>query len=262
MHGKLKNDTVEPRVGDIRQDGSGTWKPTQPKIVAVIPCLNTERFIADVVSRARKYVEHVVVIDDGSHDGTVEAARAAGALVISHGNNRGYGEAIKTCFEAAKANNADVLVIFDGDGQHNPDEIPQLLAPILQEEADLVIGSRFLSNKHNMPRYRKFGISVITFLWNFGSKVKVSDAQSGFRAYSNTFKSISLSEKGMSISIETLEKARRKGAIIKEVPISCFYVPSTLNFGAFKHGLSVALSVVRIRLKSSLFAKAKKDERA
>jgi hypothetical protein len=105
-----------------------------------------------------------------------------------------------------------------------------------------------------MPRYRKFGISVITSLWNFGSKVKVSDSQSGFRAYSKEmFANTSFSEKGMSISIETLEKARRKKAIIKEVPISCFYFPSTLNLKAIRHGLSVALAVVKIRLKNSLF---------
>lgn len=72
-------------------------KPTQPKIIAAIPCFNTEPFIADVVSKAKKYVDQVIVIDDGSHDGTGEAARAAGALVINHGTNRGYGEAIKSC---------------------------------------------------------------------------------------------------------------------------------------------------------------------
>lgn len=227
----------------------------KPKVLAAIPCFNTEPCIADVVSKAKEYVDQVVVIDDGSHDGTAEAARAAGALVINHGTNRGYGEAIKSCFEAAKANAADVLITLDGDGQHNPDEIPQLLAPILQGEAGLIIGSRFLTNEHNMPRYRKFGISVITFLWNFGSKVKVSDAQSGFRAYSKKiFENSSLSEKGMSISIETLEKARRKRTIISEVPVSCLYISSPLNFGAIRHGLSVALAVVKIRLRSILHA--------
>ena len=257
----------------------------QPKIVAGIPCFNNELFIAVVVSKAKKYVDQVVVINDGSHDSTTEVAEAAGALVISHGTNRGYGEAIKSCFEAAKANTADVLVILDGDGQHNPDEIPKLLAPIVDKEADLVIGSRFfqpeesplnspqstakfptpglknldsrLSTAHSrlniMPRYRRFGISVITLLFNLGSRANVSDAQSGFRAYSKKiFENLSLSEKGMSVSIETLEKARRKGAIIKEVPISCEYIPSTLNLEAIRHGLSVALSVVRIRLNESL----------
>ena len=200
-------------------------------------------------------------MDDGSHDSTAEAARATGALVKSHSKNRGYGETIKSCFEAATANGADSLAILDGDGQHNPDEVPQLLAPILQGEADLVIGSRFLTNAHNMPRYRRFGIGVITLLWNLGARVKVSDAQSGFRAYGRkVFLNFPLSENGMSISIETLEKARRQGAIIKEVPISCHYVPSTLNLKAIRHGLSVALSIVRIRLWCSLFGKSKKDD--
>jgi len=105
-----------------------------------------------------------------------------------------------------------------------------------------------------MPPYRAVGIGIITSAWNFGSKTKVSDAQSSFRAYSK--KTIdacdNLSEKGMSISVETLEKARKKRAIITEVPISCKYVPSTLNLGAFRHGFSVARAVVKIRLKNSL----------
>jgi len=226
---------------------------TQPKVIAAIPCFNTKSFIEDIVARARKGAGQVIAIDDGSHDGTAEAARAAGALVISHDQNRGYGKAIQSCFEAARVNAADVLVILDGDGQHNPDEIPRLLAPILRGEADVVIGSRFLTSGVNMPRYRKFGISVITWLFNLGSRTKVSDAQSGFRAYSRKiFETSPLSEQGMSVSIETLEKARRKEAVIKEVPISCFYVPSTLNLKSVRHGLSVALSVVRIRLKNSL----------
>jgi len=245
---RLRTIEVE---GKVMPQSSQVSQAKQPKVIVAIPCFNTESFITDVVSKAKKYVDQVIVIDDGSHDSTAEAARAAGALVISHGTNRGYGKAIKSCFEAAKANAADVLVILDGDGQHNPDEIPKLLTPILRGEADVIIGSRFLAKKRSMPRYRKFGIDVITFLWNFSSKVEVSDAQSGFRAYSKKiFETFSFSERGMSISIEILEKARRSRAIIKEVPISCLYAPSTLNLKAIRHGLSVALSVVRVRLKN------------
>jgi len=226
---------------------------TRPKVIAAIPCFNTESFIADVVSRARKYVDQVIVINDGSHDGTAEAARAAGALIINHHTNRGYGEAVRSCFKAAKVNAVDILVIIDGDGQHNPDEIPSLLAPLVKGEADLVIGSRFLTNEVDIPRYRKLGIRVITFLFNLGSRNKVTDTQSGFRSYSRKiFEFISLSEKGMSVSIETLEKARRRGDVIKEVPVSCQYVSSILNLKIIRHGLIVALSVVKIRLKSSL----------
>ena len=222
-------------------------------VVVAVPCYNTARSIADVVTKASQHADHVIVIDDGSSDDTAQAARAMGALVVNHASNRGYGEAIKSCFRAAKAHDPTALVILDGDRQHNPDEIPHIISPILKGEADLVIGSRFLGHDHNMPRYRRVGIRTINFLWNFGSKTRVTDTQSGFRAYGRkALRDLSLTERGMSISIEILEKARRKGDIIKEVPISCFYVPSTLNSRAIRHGLSVALSVVRIRLKDSL----------
>jgi len=241
---------------------------TQLKVVAVIPCYNTEYFIGEVVSKCKKYVDQVIVVNDGSRDGTAEVAKAAGALVVNHRTNKGYGESIKSCFDAAKANKADILVTLDGDGQHNPDELPQVLAPLLTGEADLVIGSRFLqpapptqsiqqtlsTQQTNMPRYRGIGIGIITFAWNFGSKTKVSDAQSGFRAYNKKAMDAfdNLTEKGMSISVETLERARRKRAIITEVPISCKYVPSTLNLGAFRHGFNVARAVVKIRLKNKI----------
>ena len=193
------------------------------------------------------------MIDDGSHDGTAERARAAGANVVNHDGNLGYGEAIGSCFALAKANGADVLVTLDGDGQHNPDELPQILAPILGGEADVVNGSRFLGGKTNMPRYRRFGIDVITLLDNIGSNVKVSDAQSGFRAYNRkAFQNFALSERGMSVSIEILEEAKKRGTIVKEVSISCRYVPTTLSVKAIRHGLGVAFSVFRIRFKSAL----------
>lgn len=251
--------------------GNTRARPAQAKVVAIIPSFNTASTIHEVVSKAKKYVNQVIVVNDSSHDSTVEEARVSGVLVTSHDVNKGYGETIKSCFETAKAEGTDVLVILDGDGQHNPDEIPKLVAPILNQEADLVIGSRFLqleesvatSPQTTMPRYRVFGIKIITFLWNFGSKTKVSDAQSGFRAYrKNAFQYLHLSERGMSVSIETLEKARRKGAVIREVPISCLYAPSTLNLKAINHGLSVALSVIRLRLKNKLFGKIRENERA
>lgn len=221
-----------------------------PTVIAAIPCFNTESFISDVVSRARKYVDQVIVINDGSHDGTAKAAEAVGALVVNHNRNRGYGEAVKACFEAAKANSADILVTLDGDGQHNPDEIPKVVALILNDDADIVIGSRFLGNQTNMPRYRRLGIKLITFLFNFSSKVKVQDAQSGFRAYSKqALNTISATEAGMSISVETLIRARADGLKIREVATSCQYHPSSSSMNPVIHGLMVALSVVRLRLK-------------
>jgi glycosyltransferase involved in cell wall biosynthesis len=226
---------------------------TKLKVIAAIPCFNTEHFIADVVSRARKYVDQVIVIDDGSHDGTAEAAKVAGALVIKHSINRGAGEAAKSCFETAKANAADVLLTLDGDGQHNPDEIPQVLAPVIESEADIVIGSRFLGDYSSMPEYRKFGINVITSLYNIGSRVKVSDAQSCFRAYSKkAIDSLNIAESGFGFSVQLLIEARRRGFIIKEVPISCIYHEASHSLNPVVHGLGVAFTVVKIRLKNGL----------
>ncbi len=236
-------------------------KKAKIRITAAIPCFNTELSIGNVIRRVKKYVDHVVVVDDGSHDGTARAARDSGATVKSHQKNRGYGGAIMSCFQAAKEYSADILVILDGDGQHNPDETPKLLAPVLNGEADLVIGSRFLhpAKQTSVPRYRAFGIGVITRLFNFGARTKVSDAQSGYRIYSKkVFDNLLLAEQGMGVSIEILEKAVKRGARIKEVPITCSYSPSKLNREAIKHGFTVALSVIRIRLKNSLLPGTKK----
>jgi UDP-N-acetylglucosamine 3-dehydrogenase len=224
------------------------------KIIAAIPCFNTEKTIGDMISKSLLYVSKVIIIDDGSTDKTVEIAKAAGAIVVSHGMNKGYGAAIRSCLAIAKHDDADALVIIDGDGQHNPAEIPLLLNPIIENKADLVIGSRFLtsSTPNTMPRYRKFGIRVINFLWNFGSQTKITDTQSGFRAYGKSvMHNLDLKENGMSISIEILEQIKKKKPVIKEIPISCLYDEnsSSLNAKSFYHGICVALSVIKIRIK-------------
>jgi cellulose synthase/poly-beta-1,6-N-acetylglucosamine synthase-like glycosyltransferase len=222
----------------------------RPKIIVAIPAYNEEAFIGEIVFKARRHVDEVIVIDDGSTDATSEVAKAAGAEVIKHKTNQGAGAATKTAFEAAKRRHADILVTLDGDGQHNPDEIPQLLAPILKEEADLVIGSRFLQpNLQQIPKYRKFGIDVITFLYNLGSKVRVSDSQCCFRAQSRRLiEAINITEAGFSFSVQVLIQARRMGFTIKEVPISCIYHSQGSTINPVTHGLGVAFDVIKHRL--------------
>ena len=221
----------------------------QRKVIAGVPSYNVESFVGEVVRRAREYVDQVVVIDDGSSDRTAEVAREAGAVVRSHEVNLGYGGAIKSCFEAAREMDADVLVILDGDGQHDSDEVPQIVAPVLNGEADVVIGSRFLDRNSDIPFYRRFGIHVITWLFNVGSKTKITDSQSGFRAYSKrSIQAMSLQEKGMPVSVEILVRARRKGLVFREVPISCRYHAESSTMNPVKQGILVAMKLVRIRL--------------
>lgn len=250
-----------------------TIKRTKPKVIAAIPCLNEEQFIGDIVTRARAFADMVIVIDDGSTDNTAESAEKAGARVIKHEARRGAGAATRTAFEVAKEYNADVLVTLDGDGQHNPDEINQVLAPILRGEADLVIGSRFLqpkprqsqavsSNLKNVPKYRKFGIDVITWLYNFGSNVKVSDSQSCFRAHSRRLiEAINITENGFTFSVQVLVQVRRKSFVIKEVPVSCIYHLQGSSLNPVVHGLVVAWGVVKMRFRNELLTSKRRKQR-
>lgn len=222
---------------------------SQPAIIAAIPCLNEKDFIGGIVTRTSQYVDRVIVIDDGSSDGTAGVARAAGAEVIGHKVRKGAGAATRSGFEAARANNADILVTIDGDGQHNPDEIPRLLAAVVKNKADLVIGSRFLKAETNMPGYRKFGIDVITWLYNLGSKAKITDSQSCFRAHSRRLiDTVDITEDGFGFSVEVLIKARKKNLVITEVPISCLYHPQGSSLNPVVHGLGVAWKVIKLRL--------------
>jgi glycosyltransferase involved in cell wall biosynthesis len=222
-----------------------------PKIVVAIPCYNTAPFIADIVSRARQYADEVIVVDDGSSDGTAEAAKTAGATIVCHEKNRGYGGAIRSCFIAAKQNNAGILVIIDGDAQHDPCEIPSVVKPALDGVADIIIGTRFSNIHNNMPGYRRFGIKVINFIYNFDASTKTSDAQSGFRAYTKkALDTIEPTTNGMDISVQTLVIARRKGLVVTDVPITCKYHDASSTLNPIIHGIGVAWSTMKFRISS------------
>src|ERR1022692_5110080 len=120
--------------------------PIQPNVVACIPAFNEEEHIASVILGVRPHVEKIIVCDDGSHDMTSEIAEALGAKVVRHERNLGYGSALSTLFESARKENAGIMVMIDGDGQHDPNDIPRLIGPIIEGGADVVIGSRFLDS--------------------------------------------------------------------------------------------------------------------
>jgi len=193
-------------------------------IIAAIPCLDEERFIGSVVLKTRKHVDSVIVIDDGSRDATADVAAAAGAKVHRHGENKGYGAAIRTALAMGRQAGADVLVVLDGDGQHNPDDIPRLIRPLLKDEADVAVGSRFLGTGSRPPLYRRFGQRFLTAATNLASGQKVSDSQSGFRAYSaRALKELTLAESGMSASSEIQFAISRSDLRVAEAPISVSY---------------------------------------
>jgi glycosyltransferase involved in cell wall biosynthesis len=218
-------------------------------IVAGIPAYNEEKTIAKVVLLAQRYVDVVVVCDDGSNDLTAEIAQRLGAVVIKQEKNMGYGTAIRALFEKAQALNADLLLTLDADGQHNAEEIPKLIQPILENKADIVIGSRFLHQNNVMPLYRRFGVKVLTRITN-GSRENnsITDAQCGFRAYNRkAIEGLVLEEDGMGVSAEVLMKVRALGLVVTEVPVEVRYKGlKTSTHHPLKHGLSVVSTIIRL----------------
>ena len=216
------------------------------KITIGIPAYNEEKNIAKIITKLKKITDSIIVCDDGSSDMTSEIAKNLGVIVISHKKNMGYGAAIRTIFEKSAEIGSDILVTFDADGQHRIEDVSRVLHPLENSEADIVIGSRFLGKQSNVPNYRKLGIKVITQVTNSSIKTKLTDSQSGFRAYSKQVLSkISLSEVGMGISTEILIKASSKGLRITEVPITILYSGDTSTHNPVSHGTSVLFSTIK-----------------
>lgn len=223
----------------------------EPLIVACIPAFNEEKTIGKVVLQAQRYVSRVIVCDDGSRDMTAEIAARLGADVIRHERNLGYGAAIQSLFRRAKELNANISVTLDADGQHDPREIPNVIKPVLDDVADIVIGSRFADKRlaYAIPWYRRAGIKLITRLVNNASKQGIQDTQSGFRAYSRrSLETLSAFENGMGISTEVLINATKQGLRICEVPCTCTYNHEvrTSTHNPVRHGIGVITSILKI----------------
>ena len=211
-----------------------------------IPAYNEEKTIGEIVKRSLQYSDKVIVIDDGSSDGTVNIAKQNGATVISHKKNQGYGASVITLFDSARQENADILTIIDGDGQHDPGQIPLLVKTLQENNVDVVIGSRFLDDKSDTPAYRKRGIKIITSAANFGTDFKVTDAQSGFRSYSKrAIQSIHPTETGMTVSTEILLKVSNKGLSVAEVPITVSYNGDSSTEHPVPHGIAVLMNTLK-----------------
>lgn len=222
----------------------------KPLVVVGIPAYNEEGTIARLILEAQKYVDVVLVCDDGSIDKTAEIAERMGADVIHHKKNLGYGAATKSLLTMAKELGADVLVTFDGDGQHDPNEIPNLIKPLLDETADVVLGSRFLEpNKNGASKHRSLGIKILTRLTGVASNHKLRDGQCGFRAYSRkAISKLNLVENGMGISAELVIKSKKQNLKIVEVSAECKYenLERTSTQNPISHGASVIMSIVRM----------------
>jgi glycosyltransferase involved in cell wall biosynthesis len=191
-------------------------------------------------------VDQILVCDDGSTDSTCAIAESLGVTVIKHPKNLGYGSAIRSIFLKAREINSEVLVTIDADGQHKIEDIKEVIKPIVDGQADISIGSRFLDKHDNAPKYRKLGINIITKVTNSSLSEKITDAQSGFRAYNNkVLQALTPSDSGMGISTEILIKSSSLGFKIAEVPTEIQYEGDTSSQNPISHGTGVLLSTLK-----------------
>ena len=226
----------------ITEDGK--WKYLE--LTIGIPAYNEEKNIGAIIIQLKKIASKIIVCDDGSTDSTNSIAKELGAIVISHSKNQGYGATIRSIFLKAKEIDADILVTIDADGQHDVADVEKIIKPIINNECDIVIGSRFLEKSQDIPTYRKFGINIITKVTNASMKDNLTDSQSGFRAYNKkVIEEISPSETGMGVSTEILIKASNKNLRIGEVPITVNYEGDTSTHNPVSHGTSVLFSTLK-----------------
>jgi len=216
------------------------------KITVGIPAYNEEKNIAKIIVKLKKTVDQIIVCDDGSTDSTSEIAESLGATVVKHAKNSGYGMAIRSIFLKSREINADILVTLDADGQHKIEDINKIIKPVVDGEADISIGSRFLKEDNNTPGYRKLGVKIITKVTNSSLSEKITDAQSGFRAYNNkVLQSLTPADSGMGISTEILIKSSNLGLKIVEVPTEIQYEGDTSTQNPVTHGTEVLMSTLK-----------------
>ncbi|HZY93722.1 MAG TPA: glycosyltransferase family 2 protein [Candidatus Bathyarchaeia archaeon] len=215
-------------------------------IVACIPAYDEEKTIARVILTARPYVDKIIVCDDGSHDMTAKIAESLGAIVIRHSNNMGKGATLRTLFRTCLESGAKVIVTIDGDGQHDPAEIPVVVKPVLEGTADISIGAR-LHGKNEIPFHRRVGNQFLNYLTNIGNgDGKIGDTQSGFRAYSRrAIEEIGVRENGMGVDSQILLDAKKGKLRIAESMISVKYGGETSTHHPARHLGDVLLSLIK-----------------
>ena len=226
------------------------YESLKPFILVRIPAYNEEKNIGKILDQAFRHVEQVIVCDDGSTDGTNEIARRKGATVVRNPSNMGKGRALHTCFRLADRIAPDVIVMMDADGQHNPEDIPRLVAPILDGEADLVIGSRYVAGSStDAPLYRRVGLSIVN-AFSQTANDGVKDTQSGFRAFNKDALRLftDMSEDGFGVETEQLSIARKFGLRVMEVPATIRYegLENTSKKDPVSHGLELIMVALKL----------------
>jgi len=220
------------------------------RAMVLIPAYNAAKTVSNVVHATKEVIDDVVVVNDGSRDETAAVARAAGAIVVDHPQNRGKGGALKTGFAYALEHGYDLVVTLDADGQHLPREIPKFLKSREETKGDLIIGGRAHLFGQMLPRRR---LANRFSAWSIAkaSKTGITDSQSGFRLYSaNLLRNVRLRTEGFDLESEVIVRAGVGGFKVLTIPIDLGFVDgiSTSHYKPLKDTLRIAWTVTRARL--------------
>ena len=208
------------------------------KIVAVIPALNEEKTVSDVVKGAKRHVSEVVLVDDGSEDSTADAARKEGAMVIRHDDSQGYDRSIDDGFKAAAEEGADIVVTMDADGQHDPEDLPRILGPILQDKADVVVG-----NKPHQAR-----VAERLFALYSRRSIGIADPLCGMKAYlMEVYRAVGVFDDSSSIGTQLMFSASRRGFRMAQAEVRAHHRADSSRFGGrVKANLKILRALLRV----------------
>jgi glycosyltransferase involved in cell wall biosynthesis len=240
---------IDSEAESQKKSTAETQNPVSDQILVGIPAYNEEIGIGSTILAAQQHSSTVVVVDDGSVDNTVPIATQTDAIVLEHRENVGKGGAVQTIFDYAHGHDFDALVLIDGDGQHVPEEIPDVAKPVLEESVDMAIGSRYIEHKQTeTPLYRRFGQRVLDVLTTGSTNSKLTDTQSGFRAFSpKAVEKLTLSTNGIGVESEMISEATDRGLEMAEVPIEVRYEGiDGQTYNPLQHGLTVVAFMVKL----------------
>lgn len=215
------------------------------KVIAVIPAFNEGTRVANVVRDAKRYVNTVIVVDDGSSDQTADIAEKAGALVLRHVENCGAGAATMTGIRAARRLGAESLITIDADEQHDPADIPELLRPIAEKKADIVFANRF-GQRNRIPVIRRFFNSIGNFITFFATGKWVHDSQCGYKALGpQAINDIDIRMSGYEFCSEIVRESAHRHWRIAQVPVKVVYSEYTLAKGqSYAGGVRTAFKIL------------------
>ena len=219
-------------------------------VIAKVGVKNEEGIIDRLLSALNQFCEKIIIVDDGSTDDTAWEAEEAGAKVVRHKTNRGYGATIQTILADARGLNFDALVIMDSDNQHFPADIPNMANAVIDEGYELVIGKR---SSYQIPKFRYVGGWVLSLFTRILTGAKVVDSQSGFRAYSR--RAVQLlypKENGMAIGSEIISEATKLGLSITEVPIFIRYTSDSSSHNPIYQGFYTLFKVIGMIIRRKM----------